>query len=84
MKVGEGRVHVQAVLYCCSSGHVCHEFLLCVQGAEGRVEQMEARKTCGTFQCNDNAVLLLILYSCTGLTVLSSCCAVLGLFLPAG
>lgn len=83
-KVGEGCVDVQAVLYCCSTGNLCNEFLLCVQGAEGRVEQMEGRKTWGSFQCNDNAVLLLILYSCMALTALSLCCAVLGFFLPAG
>lgn len=70
-------------LYCIVAPQaMCAMSSCCVY--KGRVEQMEARKTCGSFQCNDNAVLLLILYSCTGLTVLSSCCAVLGLFLPAG
>lgn len=41
-------------------------------------------KPVDVFSVNDNAVLLLFLCSCMGLTTLSLCCAVVGLFLPAG
>lgn len=80
MKVGEGCVYVQAVLYCCSTGSLCREFLLCVQ----ECSKWRGGKPVDLFGVTDNALPLLILCSCMGLSTLSLCFAVVEFLLPSG